>query len=227
MLKQIRPKSIKDKAVALRKNGFSLSEIFDKINVPKSTVQHWIKHIELTRDQKARLKEKEIKCGMRGLAKARKVRRDKIEKRKEDIRKKAAKFKNIFVRKSNMGKLVCGILYLCEGARYPSSRQMIFGNSDPRTIKIFLDLLRANFAVDEKKFRCRIMHRYDQDGNSLNRYWSAFTKIPPSQFYRSYKDKRTKGKVTKKKDYKGICAIQYNSTWLQYELLLIGESIYS
>jgi len=71
------------------------------------------------------------------------------------------------------------------------------------------------------------MHRYDQDGKSLNRFWSRLTRIPINHFYKSYGDKRTEGKPTLKENYKGICAIQYLSVDLQYELQLIGESIYS
>ena len=136
-------------------------------------------------------------------------------------------YKDIVNKKSALAKLICGILYLCEGAKYPSSKQMIFGSTDPRLIKTFLCLLRNNFAIDEKKIRCRIMHRHDQGGKRLNRYWSHVTQIPLRQFYKDYADKRTKGFATKKQDYRGICAVQYNSVDLQYELQCIGESIYS
>ena len=69
------------------------------------------------------------------------------------------------------------------------------------------------------------MHRWDQDGKSLNRYWSKLTKILPGQFYESYADKRTINKPTKKEGYKGVCAVMYFSTDLQFELQAIGESI--
>ncbi len=221
------PKIVKDRAINLRKKGYSLSEISDLVDISKNTAYHWVKDIRLTKNQRARLKRKEIECGRRGLAKALKINRDRIVKWQEGLRHRTEKFKTILNKKSDIAKLLCGVLYLCEGAKYPSSRQLIFGSTDSKTIRTFLCLLRNNFNIDEGKFRCRIMHRYDQNGKTLSKYWSNLTKIPLSQFYRSYKDKRTKGKITKKKDYKGICAVQYNSTDLQYELLLIGESIYS
>jgi hypothetical protein len=219
--------NLKTKALNLRKRGLSLSEISGLIDIPKNTIQGWVKNVKLTKKQKARLKKKEIECGRKGLQKALKINREKIAKWKEDVRLRTEKFKNIIAKKSDIAKLLCGILYLCEGAKYPATRQLIFGNSDPRMIKSFLGLLRKNFNIDEKKFRCRIMHRYDQNGRTLNKYWSELTKIPLSQFYKSYKDKRSKGKVTKNKNYKGVCAAQYLSTDLQYELQLLGESVYN
>ena len=223
---KIHPQASKNRAMRLRKKGLSLSEISSLLHIPKNTIQGWVCKIKLNKKQQERLKKKEIECGKRGLKKALKINAIKLSRWKNEVKKKTSNFKVITTKKGNIAKLICGVLYLCEGAKYPSSRQLIFGSSDPKMIKIFLELLKNNFNVDEKKFRCRIMHRYDQNGTVLTDHWSNLTKIPLAQFYRPYKDKRTKGKATKKRDYKGVCAVQYNSTDLQYELQLIGESIY-
>ncbi|MBN1353617.1 MAG: hypothetical protein JW994_02970 [Candidatus Omnitrophica bacterium] len=220
------PEKIKNKAINLRTKGLSLSEIALLLNTPKNTIQGLVKGIKLTRLQKERLRKKSVECGKKGLKKATEVNRIKIEQWKKGVKQRTEKFQTIIHKKSDMAKLLCGTLYLCEGAKYPATRQLVFGNSDSRMIKLFLSLLRKNFSIDEKKFRCRIMHRYDQDGEVLNRHWSKLTGIPLGQFYKDYKDKRTKGRITTNKNYKGICAVQYLSTDLQYELQLIGESIY-
>ena len=219
-------KKTKKNAIHLRQKGLSLYEISECLGVPKNTIQGWVKAIKLNKKQIERLKKKEIECGKRGLKKALKVNISKLAKWKKDVNIRTDIFRTITKKKSLIAKLICGVLYLCEGAKYPSSRQLVFGSSDPRMIKIFLDLLRKNFNIDEEKFRCRIMLRHDQDGKSLEKYWSRLTKIPLYKFYGFYKDKRTRGKVTTKKDYKGVCAVQYNSTDLQYELQMIGESIF-
>ncbi len=59
----------------------------------------------------------------------------------------------------------------------------------------------------------------------LNKYWSNITGIPLHNFYKSKPDSRTKGKSTLKKDYKGVCAVHYLSTNLQFKLQSIGEII--
>jgi len=216
-----------DSAVKLRKGGRSLAEISRIIGISKNTAYHWVSAITLTRSQKDRLLRKEIRCGKRGLRKAHKIKQAKKLKWKQGLASRMKQYEGIVNKKSVFAKLLCGVLYLCEGAKYPSSKQMIFGNTNPRMIKTFLCLLRNNFVIDEKKIRCRIMHRYDQNGKQLDKYWSHITQIPVQQFYRNYKDRRTKGTITKKSDYKGVCAVQYNSVDLQYELQLIGESLYS
>ena len=218
---------IVDKAVRLRKRGRSLAEISRAIGISKNTAYHWVSGIKLTLLQKARLRKKEIRCGKKGLRKAHKIKRAKKLKWEKALISRMEQYRTLVNKKSTFAKLICGLLYLCEGAKYPSSKQMIFGSTDPRMIKTFLCLLRNNFPIDEKRIRCRIMHRYDQDDKQLNRYWAHVTQIPLSQFYKHYRDKRTKGSITKKPDYKGVCAVQYNSVDLQYELQLIGESLYS
>jgi hypothetical protein len=227
LMKKKWDRSIKDKAISLRKRGYSLSEVSDRLNIPFGTVQGWVKYIKLSKAQRLRLKEKVLKCGKVGLSKILKTKRVEAGLWKKAVKEKTKKFKGFLTRKSDAAKLACGLLYLCEGAKYPTSKQLIFGSSDPRLIRTFLELLRDNFNIDEDKLRCRIMHRYDQNPITLRRYWSNLTRIPLSKFYKSYKDKRTKGIATKKKNYHGICALQYNSTKLQYELQLIGESIYN
>ncbi len=196
------------------------------MGLSKNTIYHWVGDISLTRCQKFRILKKEIRCGRAGLLKAHKIKQVKILKWRRELLSRAKRYGRLADKKGAFAKLLCGTLYLCEGAKYPSSRQMIFGNSDPRLIKTFLCLLRNNFSIDEKKMKCRIMHRHDQDGKGLNRFWSRVTQIPLRQFYKDYADKRTKGFTTKKRDYKGVCAVQYNSVNLQYELQCIGESIY-
>lgn len=216
---------IRSKAVRLRREGFSLSEIANLLHRPKNTVQGWVKDIQLTETQQKKIKEKIVKGGLKGRKKARQVNKNKIDAWKNAIQVKARNYTEIASKNSNIGKLICGVLYLCEGAKYPATRHLVFANSDPRMIRLFLTLLRQNFKLDRKKFRCRIMHRWDQDGDKLKRYWLRITGIPSRQFYRNYIDKRSKGVPTKKENYKGICAIQYFDTNIQFELQSIGEAL--
>ena len=92
-------------------------------------------------------------------------------------------------------------------------------------LKRALNMLRRHYDIDERKWRVRVTHRWDQDGEALNRYWSEITRIPLKQFYSSYADKRTKGTPTGRSHYKGVCCVQYGDTTLQYELQAIGEAI--
>ena len=222
---KIHPPKVKNQACLLRNKGFSLKEISLELKIPKNTIQVWVRHIELTEDQKRRLKDKEKMGGYIGRPRANEVLRIKIEKWKASIRRRVSYLKELPYEDEKIGKIACGLIYMCEGGKYPSSRQFSFGNSDPEMIKSFLKLLRRWFNIDESKFRCRVMHRYDQNGEDLNDFWSKLTKIPRVQFYRSYADKRTINKPTKKEGYKGVCAVMYFDTNLQFELQAIGEAV--
>ena len=150
---------------------------------------------------------------------------EKVEKWKLDIRERVKHYSNLAIKTPKIGKLICGVLYLCEGSKYPASTAMTFGNSDPKIIQAFLYLLRKHFRIREEKLHCRIIPRWDQGLNELQHFWSDITKIPLSNFYKTQPDKRTKGKTTNRKDYKGICVISYCDTSLQFELQSIGEAI--
>lgn len=222
---KIYPKQTKQKARNLRAQGWSLGEIGHKMKISKNTLSGWVKDIHLTKKQKERIKQKTIAAGAIGRPLAKQAWREKIYDWQESIRKKAAHFGQLPFQNLEIGKLICGILYLCEGSKYPSSTAMIFGNSDPYIIQTFLTLLRKYFSIKEEKLRCRIIPRWDQDIDKLQSFWSDITKIPLNKFYKTKPDIRTKEKVTKKIDYKGVCVVIYCDTSLQFELQSIGEIV--
>lgn len=213
------------KARDLRSKGCSIGEISLKIGIPKSTILGWVRDICLSEKQRRRIKQKIIASGAIGRPLAVKANRKKMEKWKEEIRGKVKHFEKLSLLNPDTGKLICGLLYLCEGAKYPSTRCLIFGNSDPTMIRCFLNLLKTSFNIKEDKLRCRIMYRWDQNIEELKRYWSNITGIPLSHFFRTKPDKRTKGKPTLRTDYKGVCSILYPDTSLQFQLQAIGEAI--
>lgn len=219
------PATIKQKAKHLRLQGMSLGEIGLELRIPKNTLSGWLKNLQLTKKQKARIKQKEIKSAAMGRKVAAELLRNKMEGWKEDIRKKVKHFAKLAQQNPEIGKLICGIFYLCEGAKYPSTRGLIFSNSDPMVICCFLNLLRKFFEIEENRLRCRITYRWDQDCGKLERYWSNMTNIPLKQFFKTKPDIRTKDKPTRKIDYMGVCAIQYSNTTLQFTLQSIGEAI--
>ena len=90
----------------------------------------------------------------------------------------------------------------------------------------FLYLLRYCYDIDEKKLRCTVQSRADQNVGELEKFWSKITEIPPSQFYKTRIDSRTIGKKSKKLNYKGVCRIDYFSGDLFIELMQIPKIIY-
>lgn len=60
----------------------------------------------------------------------------------------------------------------------------------------------------------------------MEKFWSKITKIPFLQFYKTRIDNRTIGKLSKNKNYKGVCRIDYFSADLFLELMQIPKTIY-
>lgn len=219
------PEKIKQKVRNLRRAGYSIGEIGLQMKIPRNTISGWVKDIRLTERQKERINAKIADSLVIGRSLALEANRRKIERWKKDIRRSVKHFADIPLKNPEIGKLICSLLYLCEGARYPSTRCLVFSNSDAGIIRCFINLLRSSFNIEEDKLRCRVMYRCDQDLEELNKYWSKITKIPLFNFYKSKPDRRTKGRATLKKGYKGICAVHYLSTGLQFQLQSIGEII--
>lgn len=217
--------TIRLQAIALRREGRSLLEISQALEIPKNTLSGWLAHVQLSDRQQEQLQEKCLASAARGRPLAVEAWRRKIESWKTSIEQDVKSLGALPFADPAIGKLACGLLYICEGGKYPTSRQLSFANSDSRMIVLFLRLLRDYFSIDERKVRARVMPRWDQDGEALKRFWSNVTSIPLTQFFPAYADARTKGRTTRRPGYHGVCAIHYCSTTLQYQLQAIGESV--
>jgi len=124
----------------------------------------------------------------------------------------AGKLKN-----RDTSKIALAMLYLGEGSKNQRG-SLMFGNSDPSVISLFLRLLRRCYNINESKFRCTLQCRADQNIKRLEKFWSKTTNIPLSQFYKARIDPRTIGRPSKKLDYKGVCRIDYFSGDIFMEL---------
>ena len=61
----------------------------------------------------------------------------------------------------------------------------------------------------------------------MEKFWSKITGIPPKQFYHAQVDKRSIGKITNKKEYKGVCRIDYLDGKTFDEIMVIDNIICS
>ena len=75
------------------------------------------------------------------------------------------------IQKKNTAKIAFAMLYLGEGAK-KTRGSLMFGNSDPLVIRLYLNLLRSCYRIDENKFRCTLQCRADQDVKKLEKFWS-------------------------------------------------------
>lgn len=169
----------KEKAIKLRRRGFSYSEILEKVPVAKSTLSLWLRDVGLSKRHKQRLTKKKLAAALKG-AHAKRNYRIAIT---EAIKNRA---------KSEMGKLskrelwlVGTALYWAEGTKEKNkSTGVKFSNSDPRMIKLFLKWLRKVCKIASENIYCEIyLHRTAIDRQKeIQNYWIKTTNFPLSQF---------------------------------------------
>lgn len=216
---------LKKQVIKLRKRGKTYSEIQSSVNtsIPKSTLSGWCKDLPLPVFYEERIRRLTIKR----LEKIRPLALLSNKKKQEQLLNEL-RAKNEHLMKylnKDVCKFLLSILYLGEGFKHRSTRQLVLGNSDPAIILFYIELLNKCFPTSKRKFRVGIGCRADQNVEELEKYWHRITKIPLSQFQKTQIDKRTRGKKTKRKDYKGVCRVIYYDTKIQLELEQLAQQI--
>jgi len=145
--------------VTLRKHGFSIPEISRLCQVPKSTVLRKVKEVEIlpryyTRWLNRRNSSKIISEKNWGVA----------------IRKAETLIKNID--DQNLAS-IAATLYWAEG----SKKDFSFSNTDPLMVKMFMNILRRIFLVENKDIKISLRIYEDLDTDTCLKFWSKVTKI--------------------------------------------------
>ncbi|MFA5961709.1 MAG: hypothetical protein WC848_03440 [Parcubacteria group bacterium] len=209
---------LKKKATELRQRGFSFREISEKIGIAKSTASLWLREVELSKIAKERIN----KLGVVGRNKGNESVRKRIV---SEDKKILANVKNSIGRcvlLKNDLKIVCALLYWCEGGKTEKS-QLTFINSDPKLIKYFIDTFRKAFSVDEKRFRALVhVHSYHNVEKQI-KFWSNVTRIPEAQFTKPY-NKPNAGKRIRE-DYQGCISVRYYGKQIRQEMLFLIREI--
>lgn len=216
---------LKKRIQSLRRKGYSYSEMqkIVGVGVPKSTLSCWCNAISLTTGQLRLLKKRSDKK----LIAARKIALETNRKKRETYLGELRSSNNHLIgllQSADVAKLMAVMLFLGEGAKNRRG-SLMFGNSDPAIIKLFLQLLRKCYKIDESKFRCTVQCRADQNVEYLERFWSKVTQIPLNKFYKARIDPRTIGKPSKKKDYKGVCRIELFWAHVFNEIKIIADLV--
>lgn len=201
----------KKRAISLRKHGRTYGEIREalKQRIPKSTLSCWFQDLVITDFYRKRLNrvvtQKIKKAHSKALATNKERREQYIRGVQQRIKHLPAKLKD-----KDIAKIALAMLFWGEGSKTPRGYVM-FGNSDPAMMRLFMNLLRHCYAIDENKFRCTLQCRADQDIKALEKFWSKTTQVPLSQFYKAQIDPRTIGKPSRNHEYKGVCRVDYFS----------------
>ena len=171
----------RNKARELRKQGFSIREIAQKIKCAKSSVSKWVHDIALTAEQIKQLKSNQDK-GRARAANHPNSPKSKWAKIREEIGSNSKK--EIPLRCSlERLKLIGAALYWAEG--YTASRNLfVFANCDPSMIRIMRRFLTEVCKVPQEKLRGRVNIHPHLNISSAQKYWSDISGIPIRQFHK-------------------------------------------
>lgn len=203
----------KNKAVDLRKQGFSYSEILKKIPVSKSSLSLWLKDVKLAGSQQQKLTDKKLAGMKRGWESCHRKRVLSTEKIKNISE---AEVKNLTDREL---WLIGIALYWGEGHKEKESRPgsgVKFSNSDPKMIKLFLRWLIDIIGEKKEKIYLEI-YIHESCRYRLKKvvsYWSDCTGFSKDNFVRIYFKKNkihTKRKNTGE-NYYGLLRIGVKSS---------------
>ncbi len=163
----------KEKAIALRKQGKSYSEILEKVPVSKSTLSLWLRDVDLTKKQNQAFSVKKKLAQLRGGA-ARKA--DRI-KRTAVIAEQA---QTIVGKLSARERLLIGVaLYWAEGSKekpYRPSSRLDFANSDPVMIRFYVDWLRNTLDVVDEDIQL-MLHIHENRLSELVQFTKFWLKV--------------------------------------------------
>jgi transcriptional regulator with XRE-family HTH domain len=212
------PFSLKEEARALRGKGYSYKEIGEMLHVTKSTAYGWTNGIHLNAIARKRI-NKIMTLAQVNAARTNRNRRLKrlaiVERRVNMTLSKIKPDKLLY-------QIVAATLYWAEGGK-SSFNALQFVNSDPEMISTFLKAFRRGFKIEEQKLRCLVhIHEYHNE-MEIKAFWSELTKIPLSQFSRSYLKPHT-GKRTRN-GYKGCINISYCSSNIAAEIHMLYNKL--
>ena len=206
------------KALILRKQKKSYSQIKEILGVSKSTLSGWLRAYPLTREEINNLRahsEKRIERYRQTMAKKRQTHLDsyyKIEKKR-------------YLPLSPKELLVAGLfLYWGEGNKSDRNTLSI-NNTDPSLIKFALYWMVKGLHVSKSNIHVYIHLYSDMDIKRELKYWSKELGIPLRQFVKPYIKESKRSEIDQKGFGHGTCGIRIHSTVVKEHILMAIKAI--
>ena len=207
------------KALELRTQGMSYSQIRDILGVNKSTLSPWLKNYPLSKERIGELRDHNEKRIERFRQTMQKKRNDRIEKVYR-VQKK------ILLPLNKRELLIAGLmLYWGEGTK-SGTGALLLSNTDPTMIKFFVRWIDKSFGISKNMLRIRLHLYKDMIVKEQLDYWSQELKIPTSQFSSPYIKKTTSDRINHKGGFgHGTCNIGVSSVPLKEKVLMSIRAI--
>lgn len=214
----------KQKAVELRRQGYSYNEIIATIpNLSKSTLSGWLKYINLSSTQLEHLEKRATERSDRGRIKGALTNRAKRLARETEVHSIARQEFKIF---EGDPFFIFGLaLYWAEGSK--KYRIFQFMNSDPRLIALMAKWIAKYLKMDTMQLHPRLYTHDIFAHENHEEFWAKTLHIPKSNFAKTVY-KSTPHILKKNPDYRGCLRLELTKTadWLKVMewIKLYGET---
>lgn len=208
----------------LRRQGWSIRTIANKLSVSRSSASAWCRDIELTERQKQTLTQRAIEGGHRGRILGSLTNHRKKLERIECHAQDGKKYVQALSRRELL--LVGSAIYWGEGSK---KSQLSFINSDADMILFMYRWFQVAFEVKKTDILPRVfinaLHK-DRD-TIIRKYWAQLLGVPARQFRKTIFIKRPNTKrYSNHETYFGLVSISIRkSTELKYKILGLIEGL--
>src|SRR3989338_1708145 len=160
----------KEAAVALRRRGFSYSQILGVIPVEKSTLSLWLREVGISKRQQQKITTRRLAAAHRGGE----IRKQDRVRRQTDIYRQAEQEIGTVSKRELW--LMCILLHWAEGSKEKESRpgvRLQFSNSDPAMLKLFLKWLFVvfNLTTDDIRFEIFLHDSCRERARAILCFW--------------------------------------------------------
>lgn len=190
-------------AIKFRKQGFSYTEILEKVPVSKSTLSVWLKDIGLAQEQKQRFTEKRRLAQVKARETWRNIRVMKeagiVASARKEIRK---------ISRRELW-LIGIVLYWAEGTKqkpHTVSQKVSFNNSDPKMVLLFNQWVQKICLRKQSDLTYSIYIHRTADRLRAQKFWENLLRTRIDKVYYKSHNPKTNRKNTQA-DYVGLLRI--------------------
>lgn len=202
------------KALVLRKQGNSYSQIKKILGVGKGTLSGWLKDYPLSKQRIRELRD----WSEQRIEKFRNTMRWKKETRLNAFYQNQ---KKVVLPLSNREIFLAGLfLYWGEGTKSQVS-QLSISNTNPAVIKFFIHWLMKNLSVPKNRLHVSLHLYSDMDMSKEIEFWSQNLNIPKNQFIKPYIKKSRLTDINHKGGFgHGTCDLSVGDARLTEKILM-------
>lgn len=205
---------VKEKAIQLRKKGYSYNKINFVLKIPKSTLSEWFKNEEFSKLIKinlTKISQANAKDNLKKLALANKTKWEKIH---LSYRNKA---KEEFLSLVKNRLFITGlVIYWGEGDKRLDNGILRIANTDCLMLKVFIKFLEDIINIPKEKIKLWLLLYPDLNESKCKEYWSKELNISKDQFIKS---QYIIGKEKNRRVSYGVCYVQIYSREIKEKVL--------